>query len=1037
MLGLALLAVSSLLPFALAQSEENALRALYASTSGRGWINQDGWTNSDTCFCTWYGVTCDPGCDTASCDGELCSVLSLNLTTNNLKGSLPETLKNLAKLQVLDLSFNSLSGQLPSDFLEFPDLNYISLYDTGLGGPLPSFAQSPKLNFIALDSCKFTGTLPLSLFRLENLEYLYLSRNSLTGPVWPSDSSTALNNIKVFYVVGNQFSGTLPPQLFQPSMQRLAMSENNFHGTIPREISTSNKLEFLSLDSNPLEGEIPAELCELPALQSLLLSHNNISGTIPDCLGSLPLQRLILSFSKLSGPFPSALGSLSQLASLELANLGLTGTIPQSLGKIPLKQLVLAGNRLSGALPSDISAWRLSLTILDLQRNLFSGQLSQFLNPFLQLGREIRLNRAFSLLHLLLNDNMLSGSVPFLYGLSSLKELNLARNRLDGEISPPRGKGDLSNADYSGNAELHGCLPDEFGAAYPFLVSLDIEGTAMRAGNCHDRLPYWLSFNYNVTVFESAGARYVCPIHVGSTNPQLRVFIDPIYYNFNTCVCANGYYGRATPQCISCPSACKCIDGGVSGCFPQITKDNKTVLSECPTDGTGSTPCNPDQSPDFKCAEGYTGELCSKCATGYSRVGSLCLACQDSYSFLPLAFSALVFLAILIYLFRAQTSKRSTLQTTVTFVQTFAILIRSNTEWDAKVLESFYFAFTTFSLSITNLSCYTENISVASEAMLNLLKPAMMLIAVWGIARLARLSARWKHFWFGYREPDDRPKYAANFLLCFCFFDVAYMGFEALACTLALPDGSSHLNTRPWVECSFTDPSSKYQKILALGVACLVYVVAVLSHVFQLVYRSRPHNDPHSKRLSSQLTFSPFGGVPINRPEPEEPQEQDLEEMLGMKEADDVPAGFLYQPFKRRYWFWGCVLMVRRLALAAALALVPFTSPQTLYIIVFLIILGSLLLHCQHGPFRHQTDNILEAHALAALTVTFFLACISTYGIAFWMQAFVVLMNLAVLVRLVLELLFDSAFISKDALAKFSGCCGCFTLTERFSTVLG
>ena len=115
------------------EAECQALVAFYNSTAGGGWLQRDGWLVSNM-PCDWFGVTCQAGHVvrlqlpanelTGSLPDQL-SVLSalreLTLAgraagpTNHLVGSIPSTLGSLASLQPFDLSFNQLSGSLPPE----------------------------------------------------------------------------------------------------------------------------------------------------------------------------------------------------------------------------------------------------------------------------------------------------------------------------------------------------------------------------------------------------------------------------------------------------------------------------------------------------------------------------------------------------------------------------------------------------------------------------------------------------------------------------------------------------------------------------------------------------------------------------------------------------------------------------------------------------------------------------------------------------------------------------------------------------------
>ena len=119
--------------------ECSALAALYQSTNGAGWKNQDGWLATLT-PCTWYGVACSEG-HVTSLDlgnnqlngtlppllGDLSAVVGLYLHGNELHGSIPPELGNLSALQDLFLANNLLSGAIPPQLANPPGLKIFNL----------------------------------------------------------------------------------------------------------------------------------------------------------------------------------------------------------------------------------------------------------------------------------------------------------------------------------------------------------------------------------------------------------------------------------------------------------------------------------------------------------------------------------------------------------------------------------------------------------------------------------------------------------------------------------------------------------------------------------------------------------------------------------------------------------------------------------------------------------------------------------------------------------------------------------------------
>lgn len=164
-------------------------------------------------------------------------LLSLQLPSANLTGSLPRELGQFPLLQSLYLNINSLTGTIPLE------LGY-----------------STSLSDIDFSDNLLTGSLPPSIWNLcERLVSIRLHGNSLSGsvsgPALP-DSSTCKN------------------------LQFLDLGSNKFSGNFPEFITKFGGLKQLDLGSNMFTGTIPQSLVGLK-LEKLNLSHNNFSGVLP------------------------------------------------------------------------------------------------------------------------------------------------------------------------------------------------------------------------------------------------------------------------------------------------------------------------------------------------------------------------------------------------------------------------------------------------------------------------------------------------------------------------------------------------------------------------------------------------------------------------------------------------------------------------------------------------------------------------------------------------------------------------------------
>ena len=124
-------------------SEKEALISLYNATQGDQWNNS--W-DLNSAIDTWYGITIVDE-----------KVVEINLSFNNLQGTLPNDIGNLVYLQKMNLGFNKLSGTLPASI-----------------GNLKALAS------LELFMNKFEGDIPKEVGNLNQLEILKLYSNGFT-----------------------------------------------------------------------------------------------------------------------------------------------------------------------------------------------------------------------------------------------------------------------------------------------------------------------------------------------------------------------------------------------------------------------------------------------------------------------------------------------------------------------------------------------------------------------------------------------------------------------------------------------------------------------------------------------------------------------------------------------------------------------------------------------------------------------------------------------------------------------------------------
>ncbi|ESR55802.1 hypothetical protein CICLE_v10024481mg [Citrus x clementina] len=112
----------------------------------------------------------------------------------------------------------------------------------------------------------------------------------------------------------------------------LDISENNFHGHLPKELGQLRRLRVVSFAYNKLSGSFPSWIGILSKLRILSLDNNSFTGPIPNSLFNLSrLEDLRALFNFIGGNIPSRIGNLSKLVNLHLGFNNLQGTFPHLL----------------------------------------------------------------------------------------------------------------------------------------------------------------------------------------------------------------------------------------------------------------------------------------------------------------------------------------------------------------------------------------------------------------------------------------------------------------------------------------------------------------------------------------------------------------------------------------------------------------------------------------------------------------------------------------------------------------------------------
>ncbi|KAK9230496.1 hypothetical protein WN944_023467 [Citrus x changshan-huyou] len=244
----------------------------------------------------------------------------LDLSLNNFQGPIPRGLGNLTSLRYLDLSANYFNSTIPEWFFSrFRGLEFLSLWSNLLQGPFSSSVGNlTSIQTLDLSFNNLEGEIPTSFGRL------YLASNKLSEGI-PRCISNLSAMVTTNYSVYNDITYSTN---FRISIEKtsLVMKGRNVEYS-----SNLNLVRSIDISENNFSGGIPAEVTKLLALQSLNWSHNHFTGRFPENIGAMrSLESIDFSYNKLYGEIPQSTSSLTFLNHLNLSYNNLSGKIPLS-----------------------------------------------------------------------------------------------------------------------------------------------------------------------------------------------------------------------------------------------------------------------------------------------------------------------------------------------------------------------------------------------------------------------------------------------------------------------------------------------------------------------------------------------------------------------------------------------------------------------------------------------------------------------------------------------------------------------------------
>eukprot|EP00762_Andalucia_godoyi_P008149 ANDGO_07424.mRNA.1 Putative leucine-rich repeat-containing protein DDB_G0281931 len=431
---------------------------------------------------------------------------------------------------------------------------------------------------------------------------------------------------------------------------------------------------------------------------------------------------------------------------------------------------------------------------------------------------------------------------------------------------------------------------------------------------------------------------------------RLAFQADPVFFDYENCVCRPGFYGKP-PNCTRCLSNADCSFsneadipyGNISIAFREIGNiiaqkgyyasppvtytemmDNQsypTSMEICSLAGTDLTPCA--ATPAGPCKTGYEGRLCSACSSGYFRTGDRCAVCPNSVGLTFFAmFAVLTVIGLVAWSFLSGSSSSGLVKMVLFFWQAL-FFIRAP-------MPNGMYLFTHGASSMTTMTiagpeCFFDSWDYMSNFILSVIAPviAVWLVAfIWlvGALRLRRSSLSSKIAWF------DRCRRSAIFLFLFLFMSAVSAILASLSCTADVGDGKSYLIFYPNEGCS---------KVLQgkSSVLLVVYVFAIPGGLSYLVWRSGVFSKNAKSDTRSMYVYS-----------------------------------LLFGSYRHDRRWWEFVVVLRRvLFVAAYVTISPLSEYRTM--LVASVLVAAVGAQAIATPYHRSAENSFEIISLGILLV--------------------------------------------------------------------
>jgi hypothetical protein len=191
-----------------------------------------------------------------SCITKLSNLVLLIIVDTSLSGSVPDFSYHTkpVNLMGINLSRNQLSGTIPPSLSTLPNLDSLDLSSNYLTGTVPPGLVHTTTPSLVLSNNSFTGELHKSYGSID-FHLIDIGNNRLSG-----DASFLFGKQKVavnIVLANNDFEFDLSSMEFSDDLYGFDLSHNKIYGKVPDSFANADGLWYPNLSFNKLCGELP------------------------------------------------------------------------------------------------------------------------------------------------------------------------------------------------------------------------------------------------------------------------------------------------------------------------------------------------------------------------------------------------------------------------------------------------------------------------------------------------------------------------------------------------------------------------------------------------------------------------------------------------------------------------------------------------------------------------------------------------------------------------------------------------------------